>query len=98
MEEMFTRGWDELLAREMGALHFRVALQPLVASFFAVRSGLRDAREGRPVFFWTLALDAPQRRVLVRQLWTDVGKLFVALVLARPTRSPSSVGATRCRR
>lgn len=79
---MFTRGWDELLARETGALHVRLVLQPLVATFSAMRSGLRDARDGRPVFFWTLALDAPQRRALLRQLWKDVGKLFwVALVL-----------------
>jgi hypothetical protein len=79
---MFTRGWDELLARETGALHFRFVLQPLVATFFAVRSGLRDAREARPVFFWTLALDASQRRALLRHLWKDVGKLFlVAAVL-----------------
>lgn len=81
MEEMFTRGWDELLARETGALHFRLVLQPLVATFFAIRSGLRDAREGRPVFFWTLALDAPQRRPLLRQLWKDIGKLFLVAVV-----------------
>lgn len=78
---MFTRGWDELLARETGALHVRFVLQPLVATFFAVRSGLRDARAGRPVFFWTLALDAPQRRALLRELWRDVGKLFLVAAL-----------------
>lgn len=60
----------------------RLVLQPLVATIFAVRSGLRDAREGRPVFFWTLAMDASQRRHLLRHLWQDVGKLFlVAIVL-----------------
>ena len=80
MEEMFTRGWDELLARETGALHFRVILQPLVATFFAIRSGARDAREGRPVFFWTVVLDAPQRRFMLCQLWKDVGKLFLVAV------------------
>ena len=52
-----------------------------MATFFAIRSGLRDAREGRPVFFWTVVRDAPQRRVLLRQLWMDVGKLFLAAVL-----------------
>ena len=81
MEEMFTRGWDELLARETGALHFRFVIQPLVATFFAIRSGLRDAREGRSVFFWTVVLDASQRRALVRQLWKDVGKLLLVAVL-----------------
>jgi hypothetical protein len=85
MEEMFTRGWDELLARETGALHFRVICQPLVATFFAIRSGLRDARDGRPVFFWTVVLDAPQRRALLWQLWKDVGKLFLVAVLLDTT-------------
>jgi hypothetical protein len=82
MEEMLTRGWDQLLCREIGPLHFRVVLQPLVASFFAIRSGLKDAREGRSVFFWTVVQGAPQRRALLSQLWQDVGKLFlVAMVL-----------------
>lgn len=77
---MLTRGWDELLGRETGAFHVRLVLQPLMATLFAIRSGLRDAREGRPVFFWSFVLDAPQRRVLVRQLWHDVGKLFLAAI------------------
>lgn len=78
MEEIFSRGWDELLARDSGPLHVRLLLQPLVASILAIRSGLNDAREGRPVFFWTLALKPVQRRSLLRHLWKDVGKLFLA--------------------
>ena len=80
MQEMFTRGWEELLARETGPLHFRLIFQPLVALFFAIRSGLKDARAGRPVFFWTLVLDTPQRRAHVREVWADVGKLFLAVI------------------
>ena len=82
MEEMFSRGWDELIARDSGPLHVRLLLQPLVASILAIRSGLNDAREGRPVFFWNLALKPAQRRSLLRHLRKDVGKLFlVACVL-----------------
>jgi hypothetical protein len=82
MEEMFSRGWDELIARDSGPLHVRLIFQPLVATILAIRSGLNDAREGRPVFFWTLALEPAQRRALFRHLWKDVGKLFlVACVL-----------------
>jgi hypothetical protein len=82
VEEMLSRGWDELIARDSGPLHVRLLLQPLVASILAIRSGLIDAREGRPVFFWTLALKPEQRRALLRHLWQDVGKLFlVACVL-----------------
>ncbi len=77
MDELFSRGWDELIARDSGPLHVRLILQPLMASIFAIRSGLNDAREGRPPFFWTLALKPAQRRSLLRHLWEDVGKLFI---------------------
>ena len=77
MEEMFSRGWSDLIARDSGPLHVRLVLQPLVATLLAIRSGLNDAREGRPVFFWTLALKPEQRRSLLRHLWKDVGKLFL---------------------
>jgi hypothetical protein len=76
MEEMFSRGWHELIARDSGPLHVRLVLQPLVASLLAIRSGLRDAREGRPVFFWTLVGNSTLRRQLLRHLWRDVGRLF----------------------
>ena len=69
MEEMFSRGWYELIARDSGPLHVRLLLQPLVASILAIRSGLNDAREGRPVYFWTLALKPVQRRALLQNLW-----------------------------
>lgn len=78
---MFSRGWDELIARDSGPLHVRLLIQPLVASILAIRSGLNDAREGRPVFFWTLALEPEQRRSLLRHLWQDVGKLFLVACL-----------------
>lgn len=77
VEEMFSRGWDELIARDSGPLHVRLLLQPLAASILAIRSGLNDALEGRPVFFWTLALQPAQLRSLLRHLWKDVGKLFL---------------------
>lgn len=77
VEDLFSRGWDELIARDSGPLHVRLVLQPLVATILAIRSGLNDAREGRPLFFWALALEPEQRRPLLRHLWKDVGKLFV---------------------
>lgn len=82
MDEMLSRGWNELIARDSGPLHVRLLLQPIAASFLAVRSGLRDADAGRPVFFWTVALEPAQRWSLLRSLWKDVGKLYlIACVL-----------------
>jgi hypothetical protein len=81
MEEMFSRGWDELMGRGSGPLHIRLILQPLVATILAIRSGWRDSREGKPVFFWTVVRDPAKRGLLLRQGWKDVGKLFLVAVV-----------------
>jgi hypothetical protein len=62
-------------------LHFRFILQPVVAVLLAVRAGCRDARQGRPAFFWTAVREPTQRLFLMRQLWKDVGKLFLVAVV-----------------
>jgi hypothetical protein len=81
MEETLTRGWDDLIARDSGPLHGCLILQPLMAIVFGIRSGLWDARMGRPIFFWAMALNPAQRRPLFPQLQKDVGKLFLAACL-----------------
>src|SRR6516162_1982140 len=79
---MFSRGWEELIARDSGPFHVRLIIQPLVATFLAIRAGWADAREGRPIFFWTLAREPAQTRLMLRNLWRIAGKVFlVALVL-----------------
>jgi hypothetical protein len=63
-------------------MSFRVIIQPVMATFLAIRAGWADARGGRPIFFWTLARDPAQTRVMLRNLWRIAGKVFlVALVL-----------------
>lgn len=82
LQEMLSRGWDNLMTRDSGPLHVRLVLQPLVATILATQAGWRDARQGRPVFFWTVVLKPAQRHQLLRELYQDVGKLFlVAIVL-----------------
>ena len=76
MIEILSRGWNELIARHSGPFHARLILQPLVATFFAIRAGQRDAGKRRPVYFWAILRDPTNRRFLLRQGWTDVGKLF----------------------
>jgi hypothetical protein len=80
MEEMFTRAWDNLLARDSGPLHFRLFLQPLVATFLAIRAGWADAWAGRPIFFTTLVREPAKARTLLRNLWKFVGKVFLVAV------------------
>jgi hypothetical protein len=71
-----------LLARVSGPMKFRLVLQPCMAAFFAVRSGLADARAGKSPYFWCLFSDPGQRTDMIKDGWKSVGKIFIlALVL-----------------
>ena len=46
-----------------------------------IRAGLRDAREGRPpYFFWAIFTHPPRSRELFQRAWKDVGKVFIVAV------------------
>ncbi len=64
--------------RLSGPLKFRCILQPGMAIFLAVRSGLNDAKEGNPPYFWgMLKATAAERLAMLKDGWTSMGKLFV---------------------
>ena len=65
------------MARGSGPLWFRLILQPAMAAFLAIRAGLKDAKQGQPVFLWAVLSDPAERRNLLREGWKDVAKLFV---------------------
>lgn len=82
MEDIWIRVVENLQDRVTGPMKFRLLLQPLMAVIFAVLSGLKDARAGKPPYFWALATDPSHRREMVKDGWKSVGKVFVlALVL-----------------
>ena len=76
MDELFARIWENLGGRVGGPLTFRLILQPLVASILAIRAGIKDARDGRPAYFWAILTDAANRRDLLRDGWKSVAKVF----------------------
>ncbi len=80
MEEMFTRAWENLLARDSGPLQFRLLIQPLMAAFLAVRAGWADAWAGHPIYFATIVREPAKARVMLRNLWKSVGKVFLIAV------------------
>lgn len=81
MEEMLTRFWENLIGRAGGPLTLRLLLQPTVATILAIRAGLKDAREGRPPYFWTILSSPTHRRDLLQQGWKDVGTVFILAVV-----------------
>jgi hypothetical protein len=82
MEEALRQAWDNLFDRVDGPMSFRLVVQPVVATFLAIRAGWTNVREGRSISFWTLARDPSQTRVMLRNMWIIAGKVFlVALAL-----------------
>lgn len=82
MEDMAARFFGDLAGRLTGPLTARFLIQPAVATTLAIRDGLKDARLGRPPYFWAIFTRADERRRLLREGWKAVAKVFVvALVL-----------------
>jgi hypothetical protein len=82
MDDMWSRVGTQLIERVSGPMKFRLVLQPCMAAFFAIRSGLADARAGNPPYFWTLLSDPSQRDAMIKDGWKSVGRVFIlALVL-----------------
>jgi hypothetical protein len=80
MEEALRHAWEDLFGRMNGPMSFRIIVQPIVATILAIRAGWADAREGRPIFFWTLAREPRQVRVMLRNLWRIAGKVFLVAI------------------
>jgi hypothetical protein len=72
---------DGLMARIEGPMNFRLILQPLVALFFAVRDGLKDARESKSAYFWALFTEPVHRRDILESSWESIGNVFIVAVV-----------------
>lgn len=77
MDEFGTSFITDLIGRVDGPMHFRVYLQPLMATIFAFRDGRKDAREGRPAYGWALLTDREHRRYLMQDGWKGFRNVFV---------------------
>jgi hypothetical protein len=76
MDDVIGHLWENFGGRVGGPLTFRLILQPMVASFLAIRAGLVDARMGKPPYFWTILTNPDDRAALLREGWTAVAKVF----------------------
>lgn len=82
MDDIWLRIIDNMVARVDGPMHFRLYLQPVMASVFAIMSGLADAKANKPPYFWALFNNPEHRINMIKDGWKSVGKVFIlALVL-----------------
>ncbi len=81
IEDVFSRLTEDLVGRVTGPMKFRLLLQPLMATIFAVKAGLKDARDSRPAYFWALFTEPALRRDLLKEGWQAVGKVFLIAIV-----------------
>ena len=77
MTDETTRFWSELVGRLTGPLTFRLILQPVMAAINAARDGVKDARQGRPPYFWTMFTRRSERGHLLKEGWTAELRVIV---------------------
>ena len=81
MDDVWARFAGNLADRVSGPMDFRLILQPAMAAFLAIRSGLADARDGRPPYLWALVSGSGRRAALLQSGWKSVGRVFVLAVV-----------------
>jgi len=64
-----------------GPMTFRIVLQPMMAALLAIIAGVKDARTGRPPYFWTILTDPGQRADLVREGWKSIARVFFLAII-----------------
>ena len=82
MDDLWHLIADQISDRVSGPMKFRIVLQPLMATFLAVRSGLRDAKNGAQPYFYDIITSPGRRAELIKEGWKSIARLFfLAIVL-----------------
>src|SRR5262245_31318836 len=69
------RFWSDLAGRLTGPMTFRFFLQPIMATLYAIRDGIDDARHGRPPYFWALFRHPELAPAMLRDGLQSVGRV-----------------------
>ena len=81
MDDLWHLIADQIQDRVSGPMKFRIVLQPLMATFLAVRSGLRDAKSGARPYFWSLVTTPGHRVEMLKEGWKSIARLFFLAML-----------------
>jgi hypothetical protein len=79
--DLWQRFFGNLFTRLDGPLHFRFIMQPSMAIILAVIDGIKDAKAGRPAYFWAMVKNPEQRRELLKIGWKRIAKIFILAVI-----------------
>lgn len=71
---------QDLFARSDGA-SFPVYRSAVDGTIFAVIGGVRDARAGKPAYFWAWLSTPEHWKELVKEGWKAVGKIFILAII-----------------
>jgi hypothetical protein len=77
MDDALATFWTNLVGRLTGPMTFRLILQPVMATIYAVRDGTRDAREGRPPYFWSMFTHPGDAGPMLREGARAVGRVIL---------------------
>ena len=90
LREVFNRGGfylfsfaflEDIPKRLTGPGRFRFVLQPLIAMILGIRSGLADARAGRPPYLYGVLFHRDLRRELVRSALESAANVLLMGIL-----------------
>ena len=81
MEDLFHRIWTNIVDRTEGPMHFRFLMQPVMSLIFAILAAVRDAKTGTRPYISRFLTQKQERSTSLRELWKDVGKVFVIGVI-----------------
>lgn len=81
--DILTRFASDIAGRLSGPMTFRIALQPIMAMLQATRDGVKDARTGRPPYFWTLFTQpaSERRRLIAEGVHAVLRVIILAIVM-----------------
>ncbi|HEX2446213.1 MAG TPA: hypothetical protein VHJ77_19855 [Vicinamibacterales bacterium] len=77
MDDTLANFWTNLVGRLTGPMTFRLILQPVMATIYAIRDGMKDAREGRPPYFWSIFTHPGEAGPLLREGARAVGRVIL---------------------
>ncbi len=77
MDDFWQLCATQLQERVSGPMKFRIVLQPIMATYFAVRSGLHDARAVADPYFWSFLIGRGHRFELIKDGWQSVGRVVI---------------------